>query len=701
MDRYFEPLDELERLARNKPSPKISPELPRITDGTLAAIVQEQPKRIIQQAPTGLLECKDYPEYAKMADIVLREELIPAYNRMGNMLQKSWSITGKAMTYGSAASYTFFTSTNGKFHTDFILPYAKDIIGEKGKVFAPDSNIGFMRSWYQERDIDAIINREKLLMQKFPSYKPEWDLKLLQQFKSAGAAGKPADLQTPAEKEKGGDSGGFQVIHAFQVGVGAEFYSFSPQFEDGKPLRTKLNQDPRGNMPLDWLYCNIDHSNPLGRGVVELSGGVQNLIDQQMQMFQFITTMLMAPPMQVWGNPKRHTLKYMPNAIWKMGNSQNNMVKPLDINNQAIQNFPNNYGLLKSQIFNLNSAQDHSVAAESGNPSQSKTQAGVKASEARLGVSDNYLRKQFESWFQDQSETSVNVYFSEMRGQRFLTLEKDDIKEIAKTEAAQFLTQGGKLRIPFTKIKDVSFRFHVDASSSEIKEDVENAEKLAQSLELIQKSQDPQVRAAEVKVTKLLLQEIGAEGTDDLFPEEELDVNGQPVAPQQTGPDPAQLQEMVAQMIQEAMQAQKAQGEDPMLQLIKALGMKFNDLPEGARQLVLEHTGFNTGEPTPQDRKDDIETLDAINRADPKDDMQPGAQKPGGANKQNPMSPAMSPQQPQQEPGLDDDETEFAKALFNRGFEENDVEQAIVMKRQGMPVPQIIQTIGAKYVQQN
>jgi hypothetical protein len=60
------------------------------------------------------------------------------YNRMGTALQKHWSMMSQAKTNGRSASYTFFTSTEGRLHTDFVIPYVKDVVSEKGKVYAPD-----------------------------------------------------------------------------------------------------------------------------------------------------------------------------------------------------------------------------------------------------------------------------------------------------------------------------------------------------------------------------------------------------------------------------------------------------------------------------------------------------------------------------------------------------------------------------------
>lgn len=726
MRPYFDPINEYERIARARPSEKIDPQLPKVVDGTMAAIVQESPKRVIQQIATGLVECIEYPEYAKIADIVHRNKLIPMYNRMGDALSKHWNMLTKALTYGRSTSYTFFTSTNGVMHTDFIIPYVKDVISEKGKVYAPDSNVRFMRSWYQQRDLVAIINKEKTLEATIRGYKSDWDLPELARFAAGGASAKPADQQTPAERERGVDTGGFEVIHAFQKGVGAEFYSFSPQHEQGKSLRTKTNRDPRGLMPLDDLYCNIDLSNPLGRGQIELSGGIQNLIDQQMQMFQFMMTMLMGPPLQVWGNVDKNRLKFRPNAIWDMGQNGNNKVEPYQVNNEAISNFPNNYGLLKSQIMNLNSSQDHSISSEAGNPAQSKTQAGVQAAESRLGVSDNYLRKQFEAWFNAEAETSINIYFSEMEGTPTMKLEGEDLKDIMKTPASKFVDEDTKeLKIPYTQISKVSFKFQVDASSSEVKEDANNAEKLTAALALIQKSEDPTIRAAEVKITKLLLDEIGAEGTDDLFPDEN---DGQAMQSSLMGSITPIIQQTVMETVQQAMEQQK-QDPKPLADSVK---FSPNDLTPAERAQVLEQGGVkadpqgHAATPAAVDQAMEIaktahsNTMDIHNAATTASQPQPidpnspeviqakAAAKPaeGGSSKTTQQSSSSSTaNEPQPDPEnaqdglheLNPEEQQIVQALLQRGFNEQDAEQAIVMMRNGTPPEEIIATLGAKY----
>lgn len=685
LKRYTDPFDEFERLARNRPSPDISPELPKITDGTLAAIVQEQPKRIVQQIPTGLITCKDYPEYADAAQYVLSEKLIPMSNRMGSELQKSWNMIGKAETYGLSASYTFFTQTGSEMHTDWVIPYIKDIFIEKGKVFAPDSNILFMRSWYQKRDIKAIIDREKKFAEKDKNYTSDWDLKLLADLMDNGETGKSENEKTPAEREKGGDAGGIEVIHAFQRGERAEFYSFSPRFEDGKVIRTKINQDPRGNMPIDFMYCNIDLSNPYGRGQVELSGGVQNLIDQQMQMFQFMTTMEMGPPLQVWGTVNKASLKLRPNSIWDMGTNGNNKVDPYAPSNYALQNYTPNAQFLQSKIYALNSSQDHSIGAENGNAGQSKTQAGVQAGEARLGISDNYLRKQYEAWKGDQYETGVNIYFSEMTGKGTVTIPKERIKDVAKTHAAKFLKKDGTLEIPYKEINDVVFRFKVDASSSEVKENSENVEKLTEIYKILQSDPDPNLADKKTKLLKVLIDEIGAEGTDELFPEESEDAAE---GMQQQGPDPQMIQQMIMQMLQEIVPEAVKQSVKQAVQE-QDQGVKQQQNALKSRELDIKERQMQADTA--------IKAHDSVSKAMQADDAHDLAESQHNLHTlQALQDPGEEEQIPEDAP-LSPEETKVVEALTTQGFNEQDSEQAIIMARQGRPIEEIMQLLRSKH----
>lgn len=631
MRQYFQSFEEFERLARNRPSPKIDKNLPKTTDGTLAAIVQEQPKRVVQQTPTGKVVCDDYPELAEVANYVLTRKLLPMGNTQGSILQKSWVMLNKALTYGMQPSYTFFTNTGDTMHTDFSIPYIKDILVEKGKVFGPDSNVEFMRNWYTKSDLQGIIEREKKFKEKDSSYKSDWDLKLLAKLINMGESKNKEDA-TPAETEKGIINGGYEIIHCFQKGIKSKFYSFATALPD-KVIRTKTNPDPRGETPIDYLYCNVDLSNPYGRGAVEMSGGIQNLIDHQMVMFQFMTTLMMGPPIQIWGNVNKATVKYKPNALIDMGSNPNNKLEPFVINNSAINNFPGNYGLLKSQILNLNSSMDTSISSESGNPGFSKTPAGVRSNEARLSVSDNYMEKQYEKWFGDQAETALNIFFSEMEGTGELSLPDDVLSEMTEETLKKYYDEKSeKIKIPYSKIKDDVFKFQVDASTSKDKDSADNAEKLT---ELLRISQNILPDEQKYKLVKLIAEEIGAKGVDKIFPE------------------PKSVAGTQQQAEQEAMKA----------------------MTQGQQQPLAGEQVANTPQAQPMDAQ-----------------MAAGGTMPQQPTIAPQPQPAM-PQQPQQ--GTDINQM-FEQALLSKGFTPEDVQEAQMMLQGGYSTDDVLKVLVSK-----
>lgn len=489
MRPVFEPLDDYERIARNRPHPSIDSSLPRVTDGTLAAIIQEQPKRVVQQVPTGKVDVTGDIEWAPIIiNHILTEKILRNANCEATPIQKAWAALSKAKTYGSQPGYCYFGNEGDYFGANFKLPYIKNVLLEPGKLTARASNVICLRSWYSDKDIDAIINKEEMLTksakERGEEYKTAWDLDALKQAKEFS---RPKDNleKTPNERDKTATQDtGVEIFHVFQRGIGADFYSFATGVN--KIVRTKKNPDPRGVIPIHYLYENIDLSNPLGRGTVELSGGMQNFLDGQVQAYSYIKALMMNPPLQVWGSVIKSTLKYKPNAIWSMGDSSNNKAEPFNVNSSAINNFSNDYGLIKSQILNLNSSMDTSVSSSVGNPGFSKTHAGVTARQEVVSTGDNYLRKQFEAWFGEMCETMLNIHFAEKQGIERLSLDEKTAARIREVAPDAPLDESNVFSLDYSMFND-SITFVVDASTSDIKDTAEERDRLVELLDLSMK----------------------------------------------------------------------------------------------------------------------------------------------------------------------------------------------------------------------
>lgn len=476
---------ELQRIARNRPHDSTDPELPSVTDGTTASIVQKSPKRVVQQIPTGVIEAEDEDDYMGIiAEYVYRTNILPNANEDYSLFEKSHLVIEGGLTFGSTCTYTPFANHGGVFTPDLTIPYWGDIFIQKGKKSARSSNYVFVRAWWQKEDIDQLIESERKLKKEAKDngeeYDATWDIAELQAIRKQITA-KDEQAKTPHEEERSTDEDGVELVTGFQVGIGAKFYTFNPSAK--KIVRTKVNKDPRGVMPLQWFYGDIDGTNPLGRGVVELIGGLQNLIDSDMQMYQYNRALMLAPPVVKYGNLPN--FQYKPNVVLET-DDPNAKVVPLTIDTSAVANYPALYGLQKSQLLNLVSSPDTSISAEIGNPGFSKTPAGINANKAAISVDDNAIRKQFEAWFESWSETAINLYFAEKSGIERIQLDKetvDKLMDLAKDGKfdASTINENNEILFDFDD-KEYRFKFRVDASTSKI----EDSGTQLQGLELVQ-----------------------------------------------------------------------------------------------------------------------------------------------------------------------------------------------------------------------
>lgn len=455
---------EYERLARNKPHDSIPKEYPKTTDGTTASIIRKTPHRIIQQLPTGKVRSVTDDWLSVIASFVYTHKIIPQANEGYALLQKCWNVVERFLTFGFCPTYVPFVNHYGYFCTDLRLPYWGDIFIQPGKLSDADSNYIFMRSWWKTKDIEALIASQSKLDPKSRT----WDIAALKQVKDLVAT-KDEKAKTPVERDKNIDSkGGVELITGFQRGVGAKFYTF--HVNSNTIVRTKINKDPRGEIPIAFAYGDIDGSNPFGRSIIDLVGGMQNLMDAEVQMYQYNRALQLNPPLLKRGNFNKNQVVFAPNRIIDLGSNPDAMVEPLKLDTAALANFPNNYGLMKSQLLNLLASPDTSISAEVGNPGFSKTPQGVEASRANLNIDDNYVRKQFETWFERWSETAINLYFAERTGIEELQLDKRTADELRKLSLEgkfdpSLLSEDNRVRIDYNTATE-QLKFEVDASTS-------------------------------------------------------------------------------------------------------------------------------------------------------------------------------------------------------------------------------------------
>lgn len=515
MQPFFDSFDEYERIAQNKPKSNIPQGLPKVTDGTIAAYVSSTPKAIIQQIPTGEVEALDEDkDLAGIAELVLTENILPNANSTGTVIQKSWAALSKAIVYGSQPAYVFFKQDGDYTGADFKLPNIRDVWHEPGKVYDKDCNYKFLRSWFQPSDIKAIIASHSKL-EKTP-----WDIEKLK-----GLEEKEKDYK---QDEKASHNKGIEIIFGFQKGAGAKIYGFT--LDDGEILYEETNPDPTGAIPIVSLYADVDLISPLGRSPISPVIGHQNMLDTEMQMYQFAQALGLAPPVIKRGAYSSAILQMKPNAIWDLGVGETNSATLLNVNTGAQNNFANNYSLIKTQIMNHTNLQDSSASATAGNIGYSKTHAGVEQQQQRININNNQLLKNFESWFGDICKIMLNIHFALNHGKEDIKLTEQYIKR-RQIQDPDFEAESAT--VSYDKVIK-GFDFKISASTTKVKDDGESIEKLEKLLQLAVQYPDLQNIYNIQKVGARIISKLGVEDPEELIINPDKDGNGIPDIEEQT-----------------------------------------------------------------------------------------------------------------------------------------------------------------------
>lgn len=529
-EKLTQPFEEYSRLARNKPHAKIPKAFPKTTDGTAASIIIKSARRAVQQLPAGVVSTSDeYSPWPIIAEFAYLKEILPNANAEYDLIHKMWITIENGESFGSQCVFTPVAYNDDKLLPDYLIVSWRDVFIQPGKRSASDSDYLFVRTWWQKTDVEKLIDaeeeRRRIAKEEGALYEPTWDLKALEEIKEAIVA-KDSKDQSEAEQQYSLDPSGIEIITGFQIGHNATFFTFNPATK--KIVRRKKNKDPRAKIPLNWYFYDADGVNPLGRSVLELIGPLQNLIDSDMQAYQYNRAAALRPTINVYGDVNERTLEFKPNGLNKIKNP-NVRIEAMSVDTSAIRDYPNLYGLQKSQMLNLVNSPDTSISAEVGNPGFGKTPQALKTQQAQLSIDDNALRKGFEAFFEEWSETAINLYFAEREGVEIIQLDTDTAQRLRDLEAKGHVLDGvvldddNKATVDFSKAKGV-LKFKIDASTTKVNSEAAQLDSLKTLIQTLDSSQSlNQVVPVDKKLAawNAIVANSGIDGLDELKVTEE------------------------------------------------------------------------------------------------------------------------------------------------------------------------------------
>lgn len=443
---FFLPFNEYERLADNDVREDLPANMPKVNDGSLADLLNKTTMRVLGQPFTGTVKITEsidpktgeftfpQPWLGELANYILTKQIIPNANTQAMWWRKCQLALYNALKYGSQPVYSFFTSNGNYRGADFTLPYIRDVYLEVGKRSDLDSDYIFLDTYYTRLQLERVIaqaNRQQEIGIKSP-----WDIEALKKIlKSHQESQKEYLAKNKAERNRPVRATQIKFTTVFQRGVGAPFDTFYTGMgnrENAMIVRSKVNEDPTGDVPIHFLYAYETLDNPYGNGQIRISGGTQNVLDYLTQLHVLATQIGLQPPILVEGPTQDTDFKsmiYAPSQWWLTGGAK---VDTLETASSIYKEFPQALGMYKSTLVNAQGQAPVDVSGESGSPINSKTPTAQKQRQATLSEYDNYLRGQFFNCFNLVTKSMLNIHFANMQGEDMVRLAADDALKLTR-----------------------------------------------------------------------------------------------------------------------------------------------------------------------------------------------------------------------------------------------------------------------------
>ena len=485
---------EYERLADNELSDDIDDTLPEVNDGELAAALFKLPKRVVNRDLKGRFSAKDTDEawITELANIYWENKVIPNANYKAPWARKWKDAVRKAAIYGSQPIISLLVDDGeGGVKPDIDIPYAQDVRLEPGKVSDLDSDVIFWDVYYTRKQVRDLIEQAERENKDNPQDgMNKWDVKALKNILEAKNDDEDRDQTETHEgkNEKSVTKGGIKFCIVFQRGVKAPFYMYHKA--SNQTVREWENPDPTGDIPVKYLYCYQDFNNPYGIGIVKLAGSTQNVLDELRRLHVLATQIGIRPPFTVEGNEDEvdfDSLIYAQEQPWIVGKAR---ITERNMANGVYQGLANTIQMYKASLQNFIPMGDTGItSANSGDPTRSRTDDGVKLQEAQLSIDDEDFKDNLYMTYEAVATNIINITFANKQGSDLLNLSSDEMKILASagleipTDPVTGDPATQELEVIWDEAR-ATFTFEMEAEDSKEEKDAEVVDAMVKALEL-------------------------------------------------------------------------------------------------------------------------------------------------------------------------------------------------------------------------
>ena len=506
LDGFFNTLDEKESMLLGKNLDKLSTQRSsksQVNDQRLSTIIWERSARVMAQLPSGKIRALTMHNRGKgeLMQMVLERYILPNANNPQDHLTKLRMLDLYSMVYGSMPILYDWQVTDGYVGPNSWIKPIRHVIYQPGKVTIPESDWTGIRSYVSVGWLKKQRQGEKAWNRQSVQY-------VIAHSKDAGKDPAGSDYRSFIERNRmlsagatKGDQALIELVTFYESGKDGHWVTFCPDF-DWVMLRDIENPHGNGKIPIILKHCFPLIDSMIGLGDFERGKTLQYAMNSLINLYLDGVKFSLFPPLKVVGDQvaSRSSLLWEPGQKWEL--KRQDAVEMLTVAPQGLATFESTYSFMIAALLNQNGTTDTARSAET-DPGLGKTPQALQMQAQREGARDAWDRRMMEQTIEELYNAYIDLSCRKQEKPIKIYLLKDEIATLRNqfpedeylaeygTERDSDISlfdnaQNGMATIRPDHIKtkdkdeDMPYRFYVDATSTQKKEQAEEHQALGE-----------------------------------------------------------------------------------------------------------------------------------------------------------------------------------------------------------------------------
>lgn len=478
-DNYITDFDAYEAMLMGRTYDSVSRQTKNgLTDSSTTTIYLERAARVVSQLPTGDITAAGKKDEGKAAlmNIILQKWIYPNANSQAPFLQKLRSWQFYSSVYGYMLMHYDWCVDGGYIGPDVWLWNPRNFVPPVGYNSIEDMPYANAIAYVGPKDVEAWLEEPD---------SAGWNKSVLQDLKtkldknsnnSTSDPDSKRDSYITRQRLSSQAKGKVMVVTRYETGDDGHWVTFAPEWQKGPDgfLRDIPNPHKNGEIPFIKKSCIPTFDNFYDIGDFQRAKPIQFAMDGLTNFYFMGIKRQLLPPLVV--NPNgvvKHTVSQEPNSV--IVETIKDSVRELQQGGSGLNTYQSTMTQFKGALLNQAGTTDTTVnSTEALDPGFGKTPQAIQSLQQRQGSRDTqdlfYLESAIETLINRiiglipvmATETIPIDIFSEDI-QDIKQAGYDDIAEMVKTTKSK---ESGKLNIDPKSLKDISFRFHLDDSST-------------------------------------------------------------------------------------------------------------------------------------------------------------------------------------------------------------------------------------------